>query len=69
MFASDKFGIIIPCLATYFLEVGARVLLKVAIKVLFRGKKVKTSNFFKVYSLKQKCASATKAIYFFKRTL
>ena len=36
---SDKFGIIIPCSATYFMEVGARVSLKVATKISFRAKK------------------------------
>ena len=39
------FGIIIPCSATYFLEVGARVSLKVATRVFFRCKKpVKLEN-------------------------
>ena len=34
-----QFGITIPCSATYFLEAGARVLLKVATKGSVRGKK------------------------------
>ena len=34
-----QFAIAIPCLATYFLEVGARLSLKVATKESFRGKK------------------------------
>ena len=33
----DQFGIIIPCTATYFLEVGARVSLKVVTKESPRG--------------------------------
>ena len=33
-----RFCIIIPCSVTYFLEVGARVSLKVTTKVFFRGK-------------------------------
>ena len=32
----NRFGIIIPCSATYFLEVGAHVSLKVATKVFWR---------------------------------
>ena len=35
----DKFGITIPCSHIYFLEVGARLLLKVATKGFIRGKK------------------------------
>ena len=35
----DQFDITIPCPATYFLEVGACVLLKVATKVSAGGKK------------------------------
>ena len=35
----NRFSIIKPCLAAYFLEVGERVSLKVATKVFFRGKK------------------------------
>ena len=35
----NQFGITIPCSATYFLEVGARVSLKVATKGSLRGKK------------------------------
>ena len=34
----DQFGIAIPCPTTYFLEVGARVSLKVANKGSNRGK-------------------------------
>ena len=36
---SDKFGIITPCSATYYLEVHARVSLKVATKAYFGGKR------------------------------
>ena len=39
----DQFGITIPCSATYFLEVGARVLLKVAAKELFFSRKKRRS--------------------------
>ena len=35
----DKFGIITPCSATYHLEVGAHVSLKLATKASFGGKK------------------------------
>ena len=35
----DQFGITIPCSTTYFLEVGARLSLKVATKGSLRGKK------------------------------
>ena len=35
----DQFGITIACSDTYFLEVGARVSLKVATKRSIRGKK------------------------------
>ena len=35
----DPFGIYIPCSATCFLEVGARVSLRVATKQSIRGKK------------------------------
>ena len=35
----DQFGIAIPCLATYFLEVGAHVSIKAATKVSIRVKK------------------------------
>ena len=34
----DQFGITIPCLVTYFLEVGACLLLKVATKGPIRSK-------------------------------
>ena len=34
----DQFGIATPCLATYFLEVGARVSMKVGSKGSIRGK-------------------------------
>ena len=36
----DQFGMTIPCSATYFLEVGAHVSLKVATKVSLEGKKL-----------------------------
>ena len=36
---SDKFGMFIPCSATYFLEVSALASLKVAINASFKGKK------------------------------
>lgn len=36
---SDKFGITIPCSVAYFMEVGARISLKVATKGSVRGKK------------------------------
>ena len=35
----DQFGITIPCSATYFMEVGSYVSLKMAIKVFLRAKK------------------------------
>ena len=38
---SDKFGMLMSCLDTYFLEVSAQVLLKIATKGSFRGKKSK----------------------------
>ena len=44
-FASDKFAISIPCVAPYFLEVGARVLLKVATKLFLEVKKSKNVAF------------------------
>ena len=56
-FVSDRFGISIPCSAPYFLEVGARFSLKVATK------------FLKLYSLKKKRGSTTKAIFVFQRFL
>ena len=37
----NRFGIIIPCSATYILEVGARVSLKVATEVFLEVKKLK----------------------------
>ena len=36
----DQFSITIPCSATYFLEVGAHVSLKVATRGSLRGKKL-----------------------------
>ena len=35
----NRFGIIIPCSATYFLEVGACVLWKASQQSFFRGKR------------------------------
>ena len=55
----NKFSIIIPCSATYFLEVGARVSLKVTAKKFFRGKRVRKFSLFKAIILKQKFKSAT----------
>ena len=46
---SDKFGIIIRCSAKYFLEVGARFILKVATKGSVRGKKIKTLTFLRLF--------------------
>ena len=40
LFDFDKFGISIHFSATYFLKVGARVSLKVATKISFRGTKI-----------------------------
>ena len=51
------------------MEVGARLSLKVATKVFFRGKKVQKIRFFEAYSLKQKRGSAAKDIYVFQRIL
>ena len=42
----DQFGITIPCSAIYFLEVGARVSLKVATKMSIRGKNLWKVRFF-----------------------
>ena len=41
---------IISCSATYFLEVGTRILLKVVTKGLFRGKKSKNLAFLTYFS-------------------
>ena len=42
---SDTFGIILPCPATYHLEVGGPVSLKTATKRSFGGKKLRKSTF------------------------
>ena len=57
---SDQFGITIPCPSIYFLEVEARVLLKVATKVSPRGKTNSENSDFWVAFLKKKRRSATK---------
>ena len=44
-----QLGITIPCSATYFLEVGARVSLKVATKRPVRGKKTENLDFSVVF--------------------
>ena len=46
----DQFGISIPCSATYFLEVGADVSLKVATKGSIRGKKLWKIRFLGSFS-------------------
>ena len=47
LLVSDKFGININCLATYFLKQGARISLKVGTKVSQRGTKMqKFKGFF-----------------------
>ena len=46
--ACHRFGIIIPCSATYFLEVGARVSLKVDTTVFFRGNKTLKIEIFRL---------------------
>ena len=45
---SDKFGIISPCSATYFMKVGASVSLKPATKTSFGGKKILKIYIFRV---------------------
>ena len=45
MIRLDQFGITIPCSTTYFLEVGARLSLKVATKGSLRGKKTEKFRF------------------------
>ena len=56
----DQLGISIPCSDTNFLEVGARVSLKVATKGFFRGKKNSENLAFLIIFVKQKRRSATK---------
>ena len=51
--AFDKFGILIPCSATFLLEVGACFSLKLATKQSFRCKKLRKCRFL-CYFLKQK---------------
>ena len=46
----DQFDITIPCSDTYFLEVGARVLLEVATKSFIRGKKLWKFRFLGCFS-------------------
>ena len=46
----DKFDIIIPCSATFFLEVGARLSLKLATKLSFRGKELSEFRFSGYFS-------------------
>ena len=55
----DQIGINIPCSATYFVEVGARVSLKIATKVYIRHKKNSENLNFSVVFLKSKRRSAT----------
>ena len=43
---SDTFGIITPCSATYHLEGGAPVSLKLATKASFGGKKISENRNF-----------------------
>ena len=47
---SDKFGMLISGLDTYFLEVSAHALLKVATKGSFRGKKLEYLAFLGYFS-------------------
>ena len=56
----ENYTFTIPCSATYFLEVGARISLKVATKRYPRGKKSSEKLHFQVVFLKQKCKSANK---------
>ena len=58
--ALDQFGITMLYSATYFLEVGARISLKVTTKGSLRGKKNSKNRAFKVALLKQKQRGATK---------
>ena len=46
----DQFGITIPCSSTYFLEVGARVSLKVATKGSLGGKNILKIKFLGCFS-------------------
>ena len=64
-----NFALVYLVQQTYFLEVGARVSLKAATKVFFRGKKVQIFSLFNTCYLKQKRGSAIKAIYVFRRIL
>ena len=45
---SDKFGMLMPGLDTYFLKVSARVSLKAATKGFFRGQKIQKFSIAKV---------------------
>ena len=56
----DKVGMLMLAPNTYFLEVSARLSLKVVTKASFRGKEVLKFSIFKVFFLKQKRRSATK---------
>ena len=58
----DQFAITIPCSDTCFLEVGARLSLKVATKGSIRGKKNSENLEMKITFLKQKRRSPTKKI-------
>ena len=58
----NRFGIIIPCLAKYFLDVGALVSLKVTTKTSFRDKNYFENLDFQGNFLKQQRRSATKKI-------
>ena len=55
-----QFVITLPGSATYFLEVGARVSIKVTIKMSLRGKKNSGNSNFMVVFLKQKRRTASK---------
>ena len=56
----NQFDITIPCWATYFLEVGVSISLKVATKGSPRGKKKSEKLDFEVVFVNQKWRSATK---------
>ena len=61
----DQYSITIPCSATYFLEVGACISLKVATKGSLIGKEYSENLYFYVVFLKQKRSGATKKFEMF----
>ena len=59
------FAMLMSQATTNFLEVSARVLLKVATNGSFRGKRISKINIFEAIILNQKWRSGKKIIYFF----